>query len=257
MLNLFRSAPLLDDASSQWLFSCFGWALRNMDNGYFQRESLLVTPTNTHFPGRVNDAEGMAKVTFERVITYAGMQNWPLDPVTYSELAGWGKIEEVHIEGALRGPNCSISVSGETNRLPIPYDPEHARQPDRLIALFARELASNLVQAIQEPPPGGEEYREHTVDLIAIFLGFGIFMANNAFSMGGRSCSGCGKGPQSLGHLMEDEMTYALAIFCALKGIKNSEVLPHLKAKIRPHYKKAAKELSGNTEQISALTGLI
>jgi len=256
MLSLFRSNPLLDETTTQWLYDCYAWALRNMDSKFFHQETLLVTPTNEHFPGRVDSAEKMVEITFERVRTYAGMQNWPVTPATPTELDSWGAISEIRIEGSLRGADCRVSVMGETDRLPIAYDPQQARQPDRLIALFARELASHLVRVPQEPPPGGEEYKDHATDVIAIFLGFGVFMANNAFTMGGGGCSGCGKSPQALGNLMEDEMTYALAIFCALKGIKNTQVLPHLKAKLRPHYKKAAKEISNHGDRLSHLSSL-
>jgi hypothetical protein len=55
---------------------------------------------------------------------------------------------------------------------------------------------------------------------------------------------------------MEEEMIYALAIFCAVKGIKNAQVLPHLKAKLRPHYKKAVKEISNDGDRLSHLSSL-
>lgn len=243
MLGLFNTKPSLDEATTRWLFEVYAWALKNFGSDCFYKDTMLVTPTNEHFPGRIDSAEKMAETVFDRVQTYAGMQHWPFKPIPVDLAHGLGGISEIRVSRAPRGPACHVSVIGDTDILAIPYDPEQARKPDRLIALFARELASHLMHASSETPPGNEDQRDHVVDVLAIFLGFGVFLANNAFTLGGGSCSGCGMSPQALGSLMEEEMVYALAIFCGLKDIKKQQVLPHLKGKLRPLYKRANKDI--------------
>ena len=69
-----------------------------------------------------------------------------------------------------------------------------------------------------------------------------------------RSCGSCG-GPraQRRSYLTEAQSTYALAIFCALKGIFNAQVLRHLKKSLRPFYRKCAREVAGRPERLQLL----
>jgi hypothetical protein len=256
MLGLFNTKPSLDEETIQWLFDTYAWAFRNFGADHFHRETVLVTPTNEHFPGRVDSAEKMAETVFGRVQAFAGMQQWPFKPLPLGHDHGLEEISEIRIAQAPRGPDCRVSVIGATASLPIGYDPEQARKPDRLIALFAQDLAGHLLPTSSEAPPEGAERRDHATDVLAIFLGFGLFLANNAFTLGGGSCSGCGKSPQALGSLMEEEMVYALAIFCALKEIPTAQVLSHLKGKLRPLYKRARKDVARRGERLANLAAI-
>ena len=74
-------------------------------------------------------------------------------------------------------------------------------------------------------------------------MGFGLFLANSALTVCRGGCSGCGTSVQTLGYLTEDEFVYALAIFCVLKDIQNTEVEPHLKKTLRPFFRMAVKEI--------------
>ena len=50
----------------------------------------------------------------------------------------------------------------------------------RWSATFAHELARYLVETFEEPAPGGDALLEPAVDIAAVFMGFGLFMANSA-----------------------------------------------------------------------------
>ena len=49
MLNLFRSKPLIDDDSCEWIFDTFEWALTHFDQQEFFQRSQLIQPTNDFF----------------------------------------------------------------------------------------------------------------------------------------------------------------------------------------------------------------
>jgi len=255
MLSLFNNKPLLDEGTTQWLFDAYSWALSNFGSDYFHEETILVTPTREHFPCQVDSREAMASTVFEQVTAYAGMQNWPLKLIELTPEYDPVPPSSVVYNGIPRGTGTALTLEGETKCVEITYTPDQTRDPGALAAVFSHHLAGHLSQTAKTPCPGGEELEGHARDLLAIFLGFGLFLANNAIMAKG-GCSGCGKSLQSLGFLPEDEMTYALAIFCVLKKIPNKEVLPHLKSALRPLFKKAVKEIENNRAEINRLTAI-
>lgn len=254
MFGLFRANPVLDEGSTAWLFEAYAWALRNIGSDAFQR-TILVTPTDRHFPDTGSGTE-RAAAAFARVRSYAGMQGLPFE---LAALTGETTAQSVPaLFDAEQGGMPGITlVQGEQSRIPIAFDPATVKKPQVLVAAFAQQLAFHLGRAMPEESPGGEELRGPASDLLAVFMGFGLFFANSALTVCRGGCSGCGTSVQKLGYLTEEEFTYALAIFCTLKDIQNSEVEPHLKKTLRPIFRVAMKEL-GKTraEDINRLKAL-
>ena len=247
MFNLFSNKPLFDEETTQWLFDGYAWALNSFGSDFFFEDTIIVTPTPEHFPNQVNSRESMASSIFEQLVQFAGMQNWPLELVELTP-----DYEPIHpsnitFNGIPRGPAAAISLEGETQVFHITYTPDLTRDPSVLTTVIARQLAAHLASTADTPGPGGEELHGHLIDLLATFMGFGLFLTNNAVLIQ-RGCSGCGKSVQSTGFLSEDQMTYALAIFCCLKKIPNKAIQLHLKSPLRPLFKKALKEISNNNE---------
>jgi hypothetical protein len=63
-------------------------------------------------------------------------------------------------------------------------------------------------------------------------------------------------GAERESYLSQYDLTYALALFCALKGIDRGEVLRHLKAPLRGHFKQALKEVNSNAPQLARLRAM-
>ena len=247
----FKPTRLLDEASVQWMFDTFSWALHNFDAEVFFKESILVTPSNEHFPGRESSAEGMAKLIFDTVRSYAGMQHWPCRLVDENseEINALPRIE---IEGLVRGATVAIPATVEdTKKLVVMYRQEYLQDPEVLIANFAHTLAHYLGTTAKEPPPGGAENWPHITELLAVFMGFGVMMANSANTAKIRSCSSCsGPAVERENFLSEYDITYALAMFCCLKGIPTGQVVKELKSSLRPFYKRAVKDVAGRKSQL-------
>lgn len=257
--QFLKTSPLLDETSVQWIFDIYSWALRNFDAKVFFDETILVTPSNAHFPGRESSAEGMANLIFQQVRTYAGMQHWPsrlLDQRLMDESAAEiSAPPRIQIEGPIRGRAGITNTSvDETQKLVITYRPESLQDPEVLIADFAHTLAHYLGTTAREAPPGGEENWPHVTELLAVFMGFGVMMANSANTTKIRSCSSCsGPAVERENFLSQYDITYALAIFSCLKGIPTREVVKQLKPSLRPFYKKAVRDVMGRQTQILRL----
>lgn len=253
MLTLFKPKKLLDEGTTQWLFDCYAWALENFDGALFAQQTQLILPTDQFFPDQAASPDEAANQLLQRVLNYSAMQQWPCRAHPIANQNDIPATPRIHIEQALRGDQAKISVEGE-GVIAVPYDPNALRQPDALIAALAQNLALLLSRAIATPPPGGEEYRGPATDLLAIFLGFGLFMTNNAFNIQ-RGCSSCsGPSVQMMGELTEEQMCYALAIFCQFKKIENNKVLPHLKKSLRKLFKQARKEIQQSPQELNLLT---
>lgn len=252
MLGLFKSPKVLDEGASEWLFDGFAWALGSLGHEFLYQNSVLVLPNNQFFPDHSNDPDQMANQILQRLLQYSGMQQWPCVAVPVSCQADQPSAPQIRIEQTLLGNEAQIVIENG-DAIEIPYDPAMLRQPDALIAALSQNLAALLCRAIPISPPGGEEFRGAATDLVAIMLGFGLFMSNNAFNIR-RGCSSCAPpSVQMMGELTEEQMCYALAIFCELKQVDSRETLPLLKKSLRSVFKRARKEVRGLPDELSRL----
>jgi hypothetical protein len=246
---------LVGSEASSWILRTFGWALEQFGSDFFHQQTILVTPTRDHFPDQAKDPHETASLWFARVQAYAGMQQWPcrlvgqepdvetvVDPVTV-------------IQDAPKGPGGTFSVSNESQpEVLITYNPASVQRPQELVAIFAHELAHYLGHTAGCPPPGGEKNREYATDLLGVFLGFGLFLANSAVQF--QQFTGYnnqGWSSASLGYLTEFELTYCLAVFCRLKRIAREEIVPHLKKSLVPVYDDCLDHLQRKEEMLAEL----
>jgi len=257
VFGLFGKQDLVDAEETRWLFDTFGWSLRNFDGEVFYRETRLIVPSNEYFPGRETSVEGMARLIFDHVKHYAGMQHWPFR-LGDQALCTLTPPAEVRIQGALRGSKGVTQRDlDEVNRLPVVYDADLLGNPEALIASYAHALAHYLGQTARQPPPGGTDYWPQATEVLAVFMGFGLMFANSAFSVPVRSCGSCGGPPaQRRSYLTQYESTYALAIFSVLKDLPNKAVLGHLKKALRPFFRKSVREVLGKQEELERLKSL-
>lgn len=256
--NLFATKPPLDEESADWIFQVFSWALRHFDSGYFHDRTILVNPTNEHFPGRADSVPAMAELIFRATAQYAGMSHWPLHLMAPGALMPT-TAPKVQLPQPLRVAGDSataIPQAGET--IPIGYDPATIGNPEVLIAGLAQNLAHYLGSAAGEISPGGLQNWPQATEVLAVFMGFGLMFANTAFSFQARSCGSCG-GPsvQRQAFLSQYDITYALALFCVLKDIPNREVLRHLKKSLRPYFRRCVKDIDARQGDLARCKELI
>ena len=232
--------PLLDETYANWMLDVYAWALRNFDPVMFRDETLLVTPSNQHFPGKASSPEEMANLIFDRVVAYAGMGHWPLRLLPPGSCV-LEPATEVHATTGERGARA-VATDTSPPPLTLSYEPSYLNNPEAMIAVYAHTLAHYLGTSAREPAPGGAENWPHVTEILAVFLGFGLMFANTALVLPQGGCCG-GPVVRRQAFVSQHDITYALAIFSALKGLRQKEVLAHLKKSLRGHFKLALREV--------------
>jgi len=253
MLGFFKNTALLDEDTTDWLFDVYAWALRHFDSEVFYQETLLVTPTNQHFPGEGGGSD-KARFIFEKVKVYAGLGHWPCELVTDESFVS-PSVPILADTVGLRGSTGITPVIGEDSpSFPVPYDPALIARPEALIASYAHTLSHYLGSTCQEPPPGGKENWPQVTEVLAVFMGFGLMFANSAYVSSIRSCGSCQTPTANRPvFLSQYELVYSLAIFSVLKGIPNKEVTPYLKKTLHTFYKKAVKNVTARKQVLGGL----
>lgn len=255
LLKIFKRKPkyLLDPDTTQWLFDTYAWALKNFGSDIFYEDTLLVTPTDKHFPDKISNTDEMATKVFNRVKIFAGMEKWECDLKAQEPDNNPVVSPTIVIQNAPQNPAGTFSI--EENEKPIiTYNPNQVNHPETLIATYAHELAHYLSNMSEEAPPNGEDLWEPATDLLAVFMGFGLFLSNTAFSFQQHTdIDSQGWATQQQGYLSQFELAYALAIFCLLKEIPYSTVQKYLKKSLQSFYKKAIKEIEKNENELNKL----
>ena len=244
--NPFRNKPLLSEEDALFQRECFKWLLTYFGGDAFYKEIQLVLPTREFFPATLDSNESAAKTTFAQVSKHAGMGKWPVNLEAQEEDPNLHIAPTLVIRNIEQNPLGTFSANEENDAV-ITYNPKIISDPAQMIATFAHELSHYLTATAQEPPPGGWDNWEFATDIGAIFLGFGIFMANSAFNFSQYS------GPDAIGwqtsgggYLTEAEYSYALAMFLRLKEIPPKKAFPHCDTNIKKHLKRALKELDSS-----------
>ena len=213
MRNIFkaRPKPFLDAPRREWQFAVFAWLLRNCGGYPKFLDTTLVLPVEQHFPDRGLSGHAAVAALFRRVRDHAGMADWPCI------------VEPEPAEGQV--------MAAAPNRTPvITYKRgELAAMP--MVGAFAHELARLLVDTFEEPPPGGASLHEPAIDLAAVFMGFGVFMANSTFEV-------------TRYDLNEGEFVHALAMFCLLRKVEPESIATHLNPHLRKYLRLASRDLA-------------
>jgi hypothetical protein len=240
---------------AQWQFDTFEWLLRQAGGLERLGRTPLVLPNDEFFPDKgLRGAQGV-RVLFDRVRGHAGMSDWPCRLEAQEPDPELRVGDHVRVEHSHQAPAGTFSRHGSRHSAPvITYDPQTAGDPMALVATFAHELAHYLCSRFSTPPPGGEAMLEPATDLAAVYLGFGVFLANSAFRFQQFSGHGSqGWRAQRLGYLGQSEILYSLAIFCALRGVQPNLMAPHLDRHLYSVLKRAFREVVGATDRLQAL----
>jgi len=253
MFGLFRRGALLDAELADWQFGCFEWLLQHTGGTDTFRQRRLILPTPQFFPHDGSQGHAFAEMLFNHVKTYAGMADWPC-ALRYQQDDPDPKVSQyVYVQGAPSSPAGTFRMLEDGSAL-ITYHPNQLRDPMSLAATFAHELAHYRMKGFPEPPPGGWEVHEPATDIAAVFMGFGIFLANSRFSFSyfsdGRTS---GWRWQNQGYISDVEVLHMHAIFSIMQGLPPEATLPHLKSALRGIYKRLYKDVTKMTDALQRL----
>jgi hypothetical protein len=250
MWPFFRVKPIVSETSAQWLETCFAWAIEHFDGQVFRRNTALVQPTNSFFPGRVDSEAAMAAQVLTAVIRHSGLQHWPWQLQTLTdqwhytpEQAGLPVVPRGSADAPL--PSLPSAIA-----LPVVYHPLQCVKPGDLAGSFASLVGQHLLLQSRLQPPGGEAFFGMASEVVAVFLGFGVLLANSAYSFRG-SCAKCYvPAANRAGELSESEVVYALALFIFAKNIPLATACQHLKPHLKRQLKSAYLGLEAKKAQL-------
>ena len=234
----------IDEDELEWQLATFKWLARE----FGEPASRLVLPTPAWFPQSERQGHERIEDLFDAVRAAAGMASWPceLRPGESERPSQVGFALLLKHEGA--SPPCGTFFveDGEGGqRAVITYNPSLAADTTALIATFAHELGHFLMASAKTPPPGGWSLHELHTDIAAVWLGFGIFLANSARSFSQFQGGGeIGWSSRRQGYLSELALVTATAIFQQLGGRDPLEAEAYLKPYLRGELKKASRGLS-------------
>ncbi len=253
MRNSQRKEPLIADEERLFLIEAYKWLLRNFGGDTFYKQTSLILPTEVFFPELFNSREKVAETIFKYVQKYAGMGTWPCELKAQDYDAEPKVAPSIITQGVDYHPLGSFSDKNP-EKIVITYNPSLISRPYQLIATFAHEFAHYLTTTCMEKPPGGWENLELATDVAAVFMGFGIFMANSVFTFtqyADEEVNGCFSSRS--GYLSEEVMSFALGIFIKLKEIKPYKIYKYLDPNIKGFLIQSLEELNGAEDYMALL----
>lgn len=203
-MPLFRPKPPIDREEYEWLVACFAW-LRSVLNDADIRPALVLPD----HPDLVAARTGPD--LFAAVKHLAGMADWPCRLEKYD-------VNEVprNMPIASQGAGAAGTFSVENGEAVIRYSGAMLRTPDALAGTFAHELCHFLLMEAGDPP-GGPDLMEHSTDCAAVYLGFGVLLANSARTYEQwNDGEWAGWSSSTSGYLSEAALVTGTALFAAL-----------------------------------------
>lgn len=140
-----------------------------------------------------------------------------------------------------------------TPRVVITYNPGLADDPTAMIATLAHELGHYLISTAETDSPGGWALHELHTDLTAVWLGFGLFLANSARSFSQFQSAGeAGWSHRTQGYLSEGALVIALVVTERLRGRDALVVAPRLKGYLQKDLGRVRKALGRRFPDMAA-----
>ncbi len=234
MLGLFKNKPIITYAKPDFQKAVFTWLLRNFGGVDFYQKTRLIFLNEKFFPSLTKGEKAATGEILEAVKKHAGMGDWPCKLMPQkTELSANAKNKH---KSQTNGKQASNSIA-------IFYDTSLTSTPEPIVSSFAFQLAQYLNESCDENPPGDSQERKLVSSITAVFMGFGVIVAN---------CAAHSELTAPHQPMSEAELCLTLAIFIGLLDIDLNTVLPHLASPLRKPFLKMHKELA-TTNMINEL----
>lgn len=249
---------LVDRDVAEWQFEGFAWLIDNFSSGAGLPDGTLFLPSDDAFLADNGQLATQAEHIFYVVKWQCGFNEgdiFDLVPQEGRPEASLGGLAMVETTGQMAcGTYQMIPAKYGKPREIIKYDAGMEKHPAQLIATFAHELSHALHNRAHEPLDIDPILYELFTDLTAIYLGYGVFLANTRFEFSQfTNADTQGWQAKGSGYLPEADMIFATALFMRIKNIPMDIALPHLKPRLRKMLKKAFRQLDHFQDEVDAL----
>ncbi len=201
----------------------------------------VVLPTPEDFPETYAPNRQGAEVLFTRVCRYMDVDRDRIDLQFYQTAAADGMAASFN--PALHSGYALGTFQDYQDRVVITLETTRLDEPMQLVSTMAHELAHVHLLADGRLTADHPDH-ESLTDLLALYLGMGVFMANatiheSHWRAGNMSGWAVGK----RGYLSLPEFAYALALYTQARGEGNPKWIRHLRPDVRALFKSELKEL--------------
>jgi len=252
----FTRRQIVDADTAAWHVENFEWLARQFaGNGAFER-TRLVLPRPGFFISDGETGHALALRLFDQVKIYCGMNGWDAELIADDNPAARQQSWSLGMVAPRAHALGTFEASG--NRIRITYVPALLARPDQFIATMAHELAHYLLASAREPFVCAEDEHEFLTDLAAVFMGFGVFLANARFNMQ-TYADGQVQGWQwnRSGYLPEADLVFALALFLRVKGLDADAAGAGLKPHLAGLLRRAMKALPADHPDVVRLRAAV
>ena len=252
---MFGKPRLVDKHTEAWVIDRLAWILENLSAEKSVKSTQLILPKGEFFPDLPEDPKDRAEALFKKVAYYCAIEDWQVELECYQshqsrEVGPYWHLQPLE-------PSPAGYFESQNNQVTIAFGDTLLDKPHHLIATFAHEIAHYVLAYCPWPEDFSEDDHELVTDLTAVYLGFGVFLANSAFETEGRSdFLGQGWSTQSQGYLSEETLLFALALFLRIQDSDPDLALSGLKARLHKPFKKAMKQTESLDEDIAYLKSL-
>ncbi len=258
---------LIDPEVAAWQFDHFALLIDHLEKEPGLENRTLFLPTPEFFPSSKKDYGTQAQHIFGLI-----REQFGFNVRDTFELEGHEGRPATSLGGVAMVQSAGEMACGTYQRIPgifnqareiIRYDTGLEDKPTQLVATFAHELSHALHHRSRDISfqhrssdllDVDSNLYELFTDLTAIYMGYGIFLANTRFEFS-QFANGDTQGwqAQGAGYLPEADMVFATALFMRIKNLPMEAALPHLKPRLRKMLKKAWRQLDKNMDEIEAL----
>ena len=239
----FTRKSIVDEETASWHVENFAWLVRQFGGSEGLAHAKLILPRPGFFVTDGEAGHAFAQRIFDQTKTYCGMSNWEVDLVADDNPLAEDAAPSLVAVASQKHALGTFGIAG--NRIVISYVPALLKRPDNLIATFAHELAHYLLAAAGSEPPCEADEREFLTDLAAVYLGFGVFLANARFQH-----EAYVDGPLQgwrigrSGYLPEANLIFALTLFLHVKAVDPAPALSCLKPHLATMLKRTVSDFA-------------
>jgi len=257
---------LVDKDVAEWQFEWFAWHIENFSSGAGLPDAELWLPVPQHFEVATDrkklQGRDLAEYLFETVKRQCGYgpdTAITLEAVTERKHQSLGGLASIQVNGDSACGRYFFSKDSDGNvHEKITYDRDLESRPASLIATIAHELSHALHNRSRRRLDIEPELYELLTDLTAVYLGYGVFLANERFEFSQfHDADIQGWQAQGAGYLPEADLIFATALFMKIKGIDTGTAKSHLKPRLSKMLDKATKQLSGYEQEVAQLRELM
>lgn len=238
MFGWFRSKSPLSDPWRDWIDWRLAWL-----RGEFGDDSLhhpVITPSDKFFPGPYSATRSDVETLFDRVCGCMAVERSRIKLRFYNR-KGDGQIVQYGAQAA------GLFNRDESGKIEIWLEESDLTDAEHVVATSAHELAHVHLLADGHCDTGEPDH-EYLTDLLVIYSGLGIFLANSmrrdtTWYQGGYAWSSVRYG----GYLDMPQAAYALAVTAYFRGETSPAWVKFLRADVRADFKEELGHLSKGT----------